>query len=100
MLHRALESTIYDSELLGIVETMRVEMPEVVQSIVSGRLRSMGLHVSRERIRRCIQISDPLNTVWRCHKAPFHQPYSVPGPNSLWHIGMFSSVFMYIMHMC
>ena len=71
-------------------------MPEVGQSIVSGRLRSMGLHVSRERIRRCIQISDPLNTVWRWHKAPFHQPYSVPGPNSLWHIGMFSSVFMYM----
>ena len=96
MLQETLESNISDSELLEIVQTIRVEMPDVGQCLVSGRLRSMDIHVSRERIRRCIQISDPLNTVRRWHGTTIRRPYSVPGPNSLWHIGM----CVYMQHDC
>ena len=56
-----------------------------------GRLRSMVFFVTRERVRHAIHDIDPIHTAlrWRCELVRRH-PYSVPGPNSLWHIGEFS----------
>ena len=53
-----------------------------------GRIRARGFHVSRQRLRRAIRTTDPLHTAlrWRGDLTPRH-PYSVAGPNSLWHIG-------------
>ena len=61
-------------------------MPEIGQSMVIGRLHSMGFHsVQRERVRVAIRAVDPLNTALRAPGAlTRRQPYSVPGPNSLW----------------
>ena len=92
MLERPHQNSVSDTELLEIVRSLRTEMPDVGQSMVNGRLRSMGFIVSRERVRRCIQITDPLNTVRRWHGATLRHPYSVPGPNSLWHIGMYDII--------
>ena len=57
--------------------------------MVWGRLRSMGFNVTRERVRRAIRVTDPLYTAF-CWRGDIiqRQPYSVPGPNSLWHLGM------------
>ena len=62
-------------------------MPEIGESLVWGRLRSMGLQVTRERVRQAIRRTDPLNTALRWRDLVSRRPYSVPGPNSLWHIG-------------
>jgi len=63
-------------------------MPELGQSMVIGRLHSMGFHVQRERVRVAIRAVDPLNTALHAPRVlTRRQPYSVPGPNSLWHIG-------------
>ena len=44
--------------------------------------------VSRDRVRSVIRRIDPLNIAlrWR-QNTTYRRPYSVPGPNSLWHLG-------------
>jgi len=82
--------TLTDAELHMIVHHMQTELPALGQTMVWGRLRSMGFFVTRERVRRAIHDIDPIHTAlqWRCELV-HHHPYSVPGPNSLWHIGEF-----------
>ena len=55
-------------------------------SLLSGHLRSLCLRVQRDRIRASIARADPENS--RIHWAVVvsRRAYSVPGPNSLWHI--------------
>lgn len=72
-----------DSELQHFVQDLKTQLPEIGEVLVIGRLRSMGYHVPRERVRQCIRSSDPLNTVLRWHGVTTRRPYSVPGPNSL-----------------
>jgi len=73
--------------LARIVCEIRTDLPEIGKSMIMGRLRSMGLHIPKQRVRESIRITDPLNVALRWHGVTYHQPYSVPGPNSLWHIG-------------
>lgn len=80
--------SVTDSQLITIVNQLRRELPDVGQSLLAGRLRAMGLHVTRNRIREVVRRSDPLNTAFRWHGLTNRRPYSVPGPNSLWHIGI------------
>jgi len=80
--------TLTDIELHSLLRDWRREMPELGQSMVIGWLHSMGFHVQRERVRVAIRAVDPLNTALRAPRPLTRgQPYSVPGPNSLWHIG-------------
>lgn len=81
--------SVSDIQLTDIIQGLRREFPDIGCSMVTGRLRSLGFRASRERIRMAIRISDPLNTALRWHGTIHRRPYSVPGPNSLWHIGMF-----------
>ena len=77
-----------DSELIALIEELRQELPYIGRVMVMRILRSRGYQVSRERVRECIRLTDPLNTALRWRGTPRHRrPYSVPGPNSLWHIG-------------
>ena len=70
---------------------MQTELPALGQTMVWGRLRSMVFFVTRERVRRAFHDIDPVHTAlwWRCELVHRH-PYSVLGPNSLWHIGELS----------
>ena len=81
-------STITDAELSATVHAIRSESPTLGVTLVTGRLRNMGYRVSRERIRSALRASDPLSSAlrWTGHLSR-RQPYSVAGPNSLWHIG-------------
>ena len=79
--------TLNDEELSRVVVEMRRELPEIGQLMVAGRLRSMGYQIPRHRVRDAVRSSDPLNTALRWHGVTTRRPYSVPGPNSLWHIG-------------
>ena len=56
--------------------------------MVMGHLRARGYSVTRERMHLAIHATDPINTSlrWRGNLS-YRRPYSVPGPNSLWHIG-------------
>ena len=55
-------------------------------SMVLGHLRSVGLNIQREWVRKCLARVDPHNV--RIHWAitVLRWAYSVAGPNSLWHL--------------
>ena len=81
---------ISDANLLHLLREMRPTFPEMGEVMVLGRLRARGYRVSRDRVRRGIRQTDPLNTALRgLTGRTARRSYSVPGPNSLWHIGTF-----------
>ena len=49
----------------------------------------MGLSVTRARLREAMRVSDPIHTALRWSEITPRRPYSVPGPNSLWHVGTY-----------
>lgn len=81
-------TNITDDELQAIIHQMHSQLPEMGESIVWGRLRSMGYIVTRQRVRRAIRSTDPMSVALRWRGGlVYRRTYSVPGPNSLWHIG-------------
>ena len=47
-------------------------------------------YVSRERLRNAVRVTDPINRALRWRGVlTARRPYSVPGPNALWHIGRY-----------
>ena len=81
--------TVSDQELTQHVQRLRASSPYIGESMILGQLRALNVNVSRERVRHTIRQIDPLNTLLRWGgNLTSWCPYSVPGPNSLWHIGM------------
>lgn len=88
-LTETLSESVSDDELEGIIRRIKRNFPSLGQTMVWGRVRSMGYHVTRERIREVIRTVDPINTALRWRDTTSRRTYSVPGPNSLWHIGIY-----------
>lgn len=79
---------ITDTDLRAYLQQLRRDMPHIGETLVIGRLRSLGYSVTRQRVRDAIHETDPLNTALRWRGIlTARRPYSVPSPNSLWHIG-------------
>lgn len=79
---------ITDADLRTVLQQLRHELPSLGQTLVWGRVRSMGFEVTRNRIRQVMRQDDPIHTALRWQgEVVQRQPYSVAGPNSLWHIG-------------
>ena len=77
-----------DAELSMLIRQIRLEMPELGQNLVHGRVRAIGFRVTRDRVRAMMREQDPLNTALRMPGGlTARKKYSVPGPNSLWHVG-------------
>lgn len=49
----------------AVIDEIRSESPTLGITLVTGRLRSMGYQVSRERIRCALRASDPLSSAPR-----------------------------------
>ena len=82
--------SISDALLSSLLQQIRREMPNIGENLVLGRIHSLGFSVTRHRLRQVIHATDPLNTALRWRGiATARRPYSVPAPNSLWHIGNF-----------
>ncbi|XP_044183537.1 uncharacterized protein LOC122964112 [Acropora millepora] len=81
---------------------MNVQGSLVGYSMVRGHLRSMGINVQRERIRASISRVDPINCRLRWATVVSRRAYSVPGPNSLWHIDGHHSLITwgFVIHGC
>lgn len=73
--------TMNEDELQHFVQGLRRQLPDVGEALVIGRLRSLGYHITRERVRQSIRATDPLNAALRWHGVTVSRP-------SLWHIGM------------
>ena len=71
---------ISDSDLKAEIEGIRHDAPFSGVSIIK---------VTRERIRSTLRLLDPLGSALRWPSGlTRRRPYSVAGPNSLWHIGI------------
>lgn len=82
-------ATLDAESLKRVLREVRREHPDIGEKMMIGRLRSMGYYVSRARVREAIRETDPINTALRWQGVQTsRRRYSVPGPNSLWHIGM------------
>ena len=84
---------ITDDQLHSILYIhLRQEMPSLGETMTWGKIYSMGFVVRRERLRQAIRGIDPLHTSlrWRGYLTG-RRPYSIPGPNSLWHLGKYSN---------
>ena len=74
---------ISDEDLTSIIVQIRNDTPFSGVSMICGSLRSRGIKVTRERVRstlRTVALRWPAGVTKR-------RPYSVAGPNSLWHVG-------------
>ncbi|CAB5346870.1 unnamed protein product [Rhizophagus irregularis] len=78
-------STISDNELDTIMRRIKHEQPYAGESIIFGLLISLGYKIQRQRIRESIHRVDPIGPAVRWSNFVERQPYSVAGPNSLWH---------------
>ena len=77
-----------DDQLRTVLTQLRRELPQLGERMVIGRLRSMGYFIARVRVPQAIRATDPISTALRWQGGlTARRPYSVPGPNSLWHIG-------------
>lgn len=81
-------SDIANEQLDDLVRQFIREHGSVVGcSIISGYLRSLGIRIQRHPLRSSIGRVDPINVRLRWAVVVSRRAYSVPGPNSLWHIG-------------
>ena len=82
------EQRMTNDEVKRHVTQMRLQSPNMGESMAIGRFRALGFQVTRDQVRRAIRETDPLNTALRWPGGlTRRRPYSVAGPNSLWHIG-------------
>ena len=87
---------INDAELRVVLSQLRRTFPELGEKMVIGHLRSLGYKVTRSHVRNAIRVTDPISVALRWQgNLTVRRPYSVPGPNSLWHIGMYVLQFCY-----
>ena len=70
--------SITDHELEIVVRQIKQDFPYVGQTMIWGRVRAMGYHVTRERIRETVRSVDPINTALRWREASIRRTYSVP----------------------
>ena len=76
-----------NEQLDGLVRQFIQEHGSVVGcSIINGYLRSLGIRIQRHRLRSSIARVDPINVRLRWAVVVSRRAYSVPGPNSLWHV--------------
>ena len=79
--------TLNDEELKDLLRDIRREHPNLGQTMMLGLVRARGYYVSRARLRDAVRDIDPLSSALRWHILTHRRRYSVPSPNSLWHIG-------------
>lgn len=82
----ALHSFLTDGDLDRIVERFVLAHPNCGQRMLVGHIRSLGLHISRQRVRDSLIRTDPHGVSLRQRQVLHRRQYSVAGPNSLWHI--------------
>ena len=79
--------TLNDEELKDLLRNIRREHPNLGQTMMLGLVRARGYCVFRARLRDAVRQIDPLSTALRWHAITHRRQYTVPSPNSLWHIG-------------
>ena len=57
--------TLSDNELRDHITRLRSQMPAVGETLIVEYMRSNGYHVTHDRIRQSMHVTDPINTALR-----------------------------------
>lgn len=79
-------SMISDEQLDFLVSQVTRYNPRCGEKSITGRLRSVGILVQRERVRASLRWVDPNGVVLRFATVLHRRVYTVHSPNALWHI--------------
>ncbi len=77
---------ISDRELDDLISTIQNNCPTVGRQLTHGYLMSIGIRVQRYRVCEALRRVNPILSALRWQQTIRRRRYSVPGPNSLWHI--------------
>lgn len=88
--HPSVKPTLTYNELLPVVINIKKEFADMGERLLLGMIRARGIRCTRETLRKVIHDVDPINTTLRWNAKLYRRTYSVPGPNSLWHIGKYN----------
>ena len=78
---------ISDVDLISVMKVIRQNTPYCGVSMMYRSLRAQGIKVTREQVRTSLRSTDPIGSALKWPAGPSkRRPYSVAGPNSLWHI--------------
>ena len=92
-------SNLSDDELDQIIRQFVQQHGKFVgYPIVSGHLKSLNIRIQRRRIRESLARIDPGSVRLRWAVVVSRRSYSVPGPNSLWHIDGHHSLISFVIH--
>lgn len=79
-------SNISQHDLQQAVQEISQQQPNSGAEEVRATLRTRGLVVRREPVRRALRTADPIGVARRWAQTTERRTYSVPSPNSLWHL--------------
>ena len=77
---------ISDHDLDLQVRDIQSNNPNIGVSMLQGYLKSQGVIVQRCRARESALRTNPIRALTRWQQVVSRRSYSVPGPNSLWHV--------------
>ena len=83
---RSSYSDMDDSELEAVVQQLKQDFPTCGYRMMDGLLRQRGIRVPQHRLRQVMQSTDRHGMTIRLADLVQRRRYSVPGPQSLWHI--------------
>ena len=75
-----------EGELDDTIRSLKYNHPNDGEVLIQGQLLSMGVRVPRQALRDSIHRVDHQNVASRRHSVVRRRVYSVPFPNSVWHI--------------
>ena len=82
------DTDVTHQELTSVIKSIQENTLFSGVSIICRSLRARGIRVTRERVHTTMCSIDPPSSALRWPAgATKRHPYSVAGPNSLWHIG-------------
>lgn len=70
-----------------LLQTLKQQYPQAGEQLLLGMLHGMGILCTLEMLRQVVHDIDPINCSLRWNTKLHRRTYSVPGPNSLCHIG-------------
>eukprot|EP00794_Sanderia_malayensis_P019656 gene19656-21603_t len=79
-------SEVEDAVLDDIVAGQLQSCPSMGERMLAGALRSQGLRIQRQRLRKSIMRVDPLGRIFRRFQVMHRRVYKVEGPNALWYV--------------
>ena len=79
-------STISDTALDLIVQSVKADHPNDGEVMMAGHLTRIGVYITRARLRASIHRVDPLGVAERSRRTIRRRVYSVPYANYVWHI--------------